>query len=198
MGAVSMRRVLATVLISGLIAGSVVVAASAPATAACRVQPASVASQIMDASDVFSGSVSKRQRTGGRLVYTVGVERVYKGSVDTSEVDVSTDAAPRGCGLTDLQTGRRYVFLADSGGSGLTTDKRSGTARATGRFVAQVERVLGAGRPPTPPAPIEATFTMVSGAPTSLARLVAPGLALVIIGLLGLGLVVGLGRRTSG
>jgi hypothetical protein len=194
MGAVFMSRIL-TIL---LIAGSVVVAGNSPATAACRVRPASVASQIMDASDVFTGSVSKRQHSGDRLVYSVAVERVYKGSVDTSEVEVSTDASPRGCGLTDLRPGRRYVFLADSAGSGLTTDKRSGTARATDRFVAQVERILGAGHPPTPPAPIEATFTTVSGAPTSLTRLAAPGLALVIIGLLGLGLVVGIGRRTSG
>jgi hypothetical protein len=44
---------------------------------------------------------------------------------------------------------------------------------------------------------VQATFTMVAGERTSLARLAAPGVALVIVGLLGLLLVASLGRRRS-
>jgi hypothetical protein len=150
----------------------------------------------MDASDVFSGTVTDRQRSGDRLVYTVEVDRVYKGTVDSSEVPVATDRRRGGCGLTDLQTGADYVVMAHSDGSELTTDQRSGTARATDSYVARVERILGNGHSPTPPPEIEATFTTVAGEPTGFARLAAPGIALVIVGVLGLGLVIGLSRRT--
>jgi hypothetical protein len=192
MGAVSLTRRLLAAL---LLAGSCVVVLGAPAMAACPARPASTQSHVMDASDVFSGSVADRRRAGDQVVYTVAVDRVYKGSVGAPEVEVSTERSRRGCGLPDLRPGAHYVFFATAGGSALTTDQRNGTARATGDLTGKVERILGDGSPPTPPAPIEATFTTVADEPTSLQRLAAPGLALVIVGVLGLALVAGLGRR---
>jgi hypothetical protein len=145
---------------------------------------------------VFTGTVSNRAHRGAKVVYTVGVERIYKGEVGETAT-VTTPRKARRCGLPDLQQGGSYVFFASTAGDELTLTSDSGTASATDARVARVERLLGAGTSPTPPEPVQATFTMVAGEPTSLARLAAPGVALVIVGLLGLLLVASLGRRRA-
>ncbi len=108
---------------------------------------------------------------------------------------MTTPAAARACGLPDLRVGADYVFFTT--GADLETTSTAGTARATGTLVARVERLLGEGRSATPAEPTEATFTRVAGARTSFERVAAPGAALVIVGLLGLLLVAGLGRRRA-
>jgi hypothetical protein len=193
MVAVSVTRVLLSAL---LLAGSGVVATGAtgaPALA-CPASRTSLDRQTRQADDVFVGSVGQRAKQGRRtVVYTVTVDRVYKGDVDTTDVAVMTPAAARACGLPDLRTGTEYVFFTS--GADLETTSTAGTARATDGRVRRVERLLGEGRPPAPPEPVEATFTVVGDQPTSLQRVAAPGVALVIVGLLGLLLVAGLGRR---
>ena len=80
------------------------------------------------------------------------------------------------------------VNSADSGAGG--------TVPVDAEVVDKVVRLLGEGRDPVPPVPESAEFTPVeTGEPTTLARAAAPGLALVLIGLLGLVVVRGLGRR---
>jgi hypothetical protein len=180
-------------LAASLLAATGVVAAGGASTAApdCHAGRETLQARTMAADDVFTGTVADRQVRGKQVVYTVAVDRVYKGEIDTAEVPVTTDR--RDCGLPRLEPDAAYVFFTE--GADLTTGRASGTAPAADSRVAKVERLLGDGRAPTPPAPTEATFTRVASEPTSFGRVAAPGLALVIVGLLGLGLAVGLSRR---
>ena len=187
-----LRRVLPALLLAG---GGVVVAGATGAPAlACPRDTAGLGQHAMRADDVFTGTVDQRRREGQQVVYTVSVDRVYKGRVDQEQVSVTTSAAPRACGVPDLAPGDDYVFFT---GADLDTGSSSGTAAATDRLVARVEKLLGDGRPATPPAPERASFTVVSGEPTRLERVAAPGAALVIVGVLGLLLAAALGRRRA-
>lgn len=191
-----MRRLLAVVLLAltGL-AGLVVL--GAPAQAACPTGRGSTAAHAKDADVVMTGTVESRRRSANTVTYAVTADRFYKGPVDEEEVSVYTDARPGRCGLPDLQTGKAYVFFARTTGSGISIDGNGGTTRATDDAVAKVEDVLGSGRSVTPPEPIEATFTMVAGDPVHLRRVAAPGVALVIVGLLGFALAAWRGRRSA-
>jgi hypothetical protein len=123
----------------------------------------------------------------------VEVFRVYKGKGVDPRVEVTTPLRAARCGLR-LARGR-YLFFVASDGDRWTTNSRSGTAPASAALVARVERMLGAGRPAVAPEPATATFTTVAGSTTSTGRVVAPGLALVLVGLLGWLLAAALGRR---
>ena len=192
-----MSRALRLLPAALLLAGSGAVLGATPsalgAAPRCPAGPSTVQAQTMAADDVFTGTVTERASDGTSVGYTVEVDRVYKGDVDATQVTVTTATAARGCGLPDLKVDSPYLFFTT--GQDLVTSSESGTAAATDARVAQVEALLGDGRAPTPPEPETATFTVVGGEPTTLARSVAPGLALVIVGVLGLGLATGLGRR---
>src|SRR3954468_9163735 len=188
--AVVIPRLLAVLL---LVCGGVL-ALGAPASACPRVD-SSPASLVRNADAVFTGTVADRTRRGPGIHYSVDVQKVYKGGVG-ERARLSTPRSARACGEPDLQVGRDYVFFA----SGHGTEPRIGThgaAPVPDARVQRVERLLGAGTSPAQPEPVQATFTMVAGERTSLARLAAPGGAMVIVGLLGLLLVASLGRRRS-
>jgi hypothetical protein len=171
-----------------------VVATGAPASA-CPRTDTSPASLSKNADAVFTGTVADRTRQGPGIRYTVHVQRVYKGDVG-EQAQLSTPRSPRTCGEPDLQQGQDYVLFVTRDGDGFRIGQ-NGAAVATDAKVAKVERLLGKGTSPTPPEPVQATFTMVADEPTSLTRLAAPGVALVIVGLLGLLLVVAVGRRRA-
>ena len=189
-----MTRLLRLLLAALLLAGGAVAATDAPALA-CPGGRQSLALQTKRADDVFVGVVEERSERARTVEYAVRVERIYKGDLDAADATVTTLARARACGLPDLNPGASYVFLTT--GADLEITSTGGTAPATDTLVARVERLLGAGRAAQPPEPVEADFTVVGGEPASFERLAAPGAALVLVGLLGLLLVAGLGRRRA-
>jgi hypothetical protein len=185
-----LRRVLAATLV----AAGLVAVGELPAQA-CPAASSSLDQQTMSADDVFTGTVDRRRANGQRVEYTVSVDRVYKGRLDTAEATVTTSVRVRACGVPGFRPGDGVVFFTT--GEDLRTSARTGTAPATDARVRRVERLLGDGRPATPVEPAEATFTSVAGGTTSLERVAAPGVALVLVGLLGLLAAAVVGRRRA-
>lgn len=177
-------------------------AASAPCTclSAASGSAGTVQDHVREASAVFRGTVEEitepsvnAGETSSRTS-TVRVARVYKGQmITTTEVDVVTTRTFGNC-TAELEKGETYVFFVESD-EGFTATGCGGTKLASTQLITQVERLLGSGRPPVAPEAPEATFDPVSADdPASLTRVAAPGLALVLIGLLGLAVVRRLAR----
>ena len=197
-----LHRLLALLFVVGASVFAVSAMAT-PARADCVCEQTETQDHVKRANAVFTGTVEEATSPSGGAangfsgMVTVSVDRVYKGSMVTTEtVDVATARAFGTCAPA-LQVGKRYVFFAQSD-EGLSATGCGGTARSTAALVGQVKRLLGDGRLPVPEqeTPVEATLTPVdTSEPTSFTRLAAPGLALVIVGLLGLALVRRVGRR---
>jgi hypothetical protein len=188
---VNARRLLAALALTG----SVLAVGTAPAVAG-------TASDAKHASAVFTGTVTRATTTPAKrhapsaTTADVEVKRVYKGAIATTTVRVGSTRTSRDCARVRLREHREYVFFVSGDGSDLTTDGCSGTRRADRPTLARVEGVLGDGRPPVPPRPEQAVFSRVVDAePPTLTRMAAPGIALVIVGLLGLVVVRRLGAR---
>jgi len=188
-----MRRLLPALLalaVTALVSAVLAVGPSAPAYAACRVVPLAQALEGADA--VFTGVVTETTASGpaGKRTFAhrVTADRIYAGSLVRPQVEVDTTTAGQ-CGLGRLRANERYVFAVSGDGGVYTTDRSMRTALATDQLLAQVTRVLGTGRPATAtaPQPVEATYTVVAeDEPRPFLRLAAPGIALAIVGLLGL------------
>lgn len=179
---------------------------AAPATADEPTVPCpfiSVADSTKAAMAVFTGTVTASTReekpageAGAYFLQDVTVSRVYQGEIDSESVQVRTEKVPKACSLGQLEVGTDYVFFVVSSGDPWIAESTGGTVVSDPEVVAKVERIHGEGRDPVPPPPESAEFTKVeTGEPTTLARAAAPGLALVLIGLLGLVVVRGVGRR---
>lgn len=198
------RRLLAVCLL----AAAVVVVGAPAGTAASAPDACSrvtAAQSVEDADAVFTGTVTGVERADRSaddvlFAHAVTVELVFKGPVGTEAVTVATRPPNRrSAGLGALEQGETYLFFV----RGVDTDPAvfvaggcSGTSLAVGELVTRVEQLLGEGRSPVPPAAPEATFERVDGSePAAFTRAAAPGLALVLIGLLGLVVVRRLGRR---
>ena len=176
-----------------MLAGFVVVLGQLPAHA-CTCANETTQAHAKQADDVFIGTVrtvtSERKPDGQRgaaITYDIDVDRVFKGSVRTETVQLVSDKSTSTCGLGELPEGESYVFFARTVNDELTANSCGGTGRATEKLVSAVADLLGDGHQPVPPEPQKAVFTRVADAePASLTRTAAPGLALVLVGLLGL------------
>jgi hypothetical protein len=163
----------------------------------------SVQDSTKTAAAVFSGQVTAvaeqakpAGEPGSYYLQDVTVTRVYRGEINAQAVQVRSESRPKECSLGELAVGTEYMFFAVSSGDPWIAESGGGTVAADAEVVAKVERFLGEGRDPVPPAPESAEFTpLETGEPTTLSRAAAPGLALFLIGLLGLVVVRGLGRR---
>lgn len=159
---------------------------------ACTCEPgASLESQARDAEVVFSGVLRSQQRSKRLDTYTLDVERIYRGRVTDTPVEVTSET--RGtCGLGALKLDRSYVVFASGPSQRLESQKCTGTSRATPSYVDEVEQVLGRGnRVPEPSGPqpsgVDPEYTRLDGtAAPEFTRLAAPGGAMVLLGLLGL------------
>ena len=182
-------------LFSALVLACVgVVLVQVPSHAVCRCVQSDVRTDIKRADAVFSGvlvdsSGTARGSKSNFATYEIEADTVYKGDVRTSAVEVRS--RNNDCSLGDLKTDEPYVFFVTEQGSELLADQCGGTASSSGKLVSQVEQILGKGTPlgrsNEPDEPVVVEFTKVSDAePDTLARIAAPGAALVLVGLLGL------------
>jgi hypothetical protein len=185
----------ARVVIAALLAMSgLVLATSAPAFA-CKCDSADIERQSARADAVFVAEVQGVTETERKLEYAVLATHTYKGTVDR-ETTVVTNQDTTACGLGELTNGTDYVFLVRGDAAPYTATSCDGSGPATDKRLSEVEAVLGPGTEIPEPAPPAPTMTKVeASAPPSVARLAAPGAALVLIGLLGLLVVGRMARR---
>lgn len=197
------RHVLAAFV---LVAATVLLTPGPSGAAKCTCKPASVAGHAREADAVFTGQVT------GSTVSVVGVgkqtrrvrrfaavvDRVYQGNVSRADVVIVTSASTAACGLGAIPVGRPWVFFADGSEARFFGDACGGSGRATGPYLAKVERALGPGTPVVEPTPERPPLTYTAAEnddPLPLRRLVAPGAAVSLLGLLGLA-AVRRGRRS--
>lgn len=197
-----------TAALGMLLATAGVLVAQAPAHA-CKCVNTTTAEDAAAADAVFSGTVRETHkpepdesgRIKGLVTYVVDVDMVYKeeGTVVTGTVQVLSQQASASCGLGNLPPGTEYLFFAQARDAGFRASSCGGSRPATAASVSDVEGVLGPGKQMVPDgAKPELVLTAVeTGAPPTVGRLVAPGVAVALLGLLGLVFVRVAGSRRS-
>ena len=189
-----------------MLAGAGLVMGQSPALACSCAPGGDLERYAAQADAVFSATVTtsapdtvgtgKQERRVRR--YTADVDRIYQGNVTATPVVITSAVEQSACGLGRVPTGRPWVFFVNGRGTRFFGNTCGGSHEATAGYVGKVEETLGAGQvlvdPVAAPPPLEYTDVDVSD-PTALGRLVAPGAAIAIVGLLGLALVR---RRASG
>jgi MYXO-CTERM domain-containing protein len=171
-----------------------VASAAAPT---CTCQKAGVVAHADRADAVFTAQVTgsttgtvgadAKKRQVRRFAATV--DTVFQGKVATPDVLIVTPGSAGECGLTRIPPGQPWVFFVKGSGSKFFGNSCGGSERATSAHLLRVEKVLGAGRQlvdPTPDRPPLEYVDQDTAAPTPLTRLLAPGAALSLVGLLAL------------
>lgn len=204
----AVRRLLAASLVAGAV--SLVLSAPAGAASIARADDCAGVTQAEAAEKadvVFTGTVISRASSKGpgnrEFAHDLSVELVFKGPISTETVPVITrDETKTVPGLGPLAEGEQYLVFGRvveaEGSPVIVAGGCSGTGVAAADEVTRVEALLGAGRPPVAPTQPDPVFTPADDAdPNSFTRAAAPGLALVLIGLLGLVVVRRLNRRPT-
>lgn len=197
-------RFAARALVALLLALAGVGVVPAPAHA-CRCVTRDVQQHAERADAVFTATVTtsapdtvgtgRRERRVRR--YTAEVDRFYQGGVPGSTVMITAPLEQSACGFGAIPAGEAWVFFVDGADTRFFGNSCGGSHPATGEYLARVERVLGTGQAlvePVPEAPPLDYDDVEIPDPVPLGKLLAPGGAVAIIGLLGLALV----RRRSG
>jgi len=183
------RPVMGLVIAALLAISGLVLATAAPAFA-CKCQVVDVEQQATRADAVFVAEADGVTEVGRRFDYALTATHAYKGAV-ARETTITTNQATTACGLGELKIGTDYIFLVTGDTPPYTATSCGGSGPANATRLSEIETVLGAGDDIAAPAPPAPSMTKVEeSTPAPVARLAAPGGALVLVGFLGL-LVVG-------
>lgn len=110
---------------------------------ACSCAMESFEKQVARAGTVASGTVDWTATDNQTLTYKVDFDAVYKGSAAGSE-KLTTSANEASCGLTDLDSGTRYLFLIEGRHPGaMSVGLCGGTVELTEAVAAEVVAVTG-------------------------------------------------------
>jgi hypothetical protein len=187
--------------VAASVAMVVLVTLPVPAEAViCSCADDDVTRNASKADAVFSATVtSVRLDTEGSgadtrqvRIYTAKVDRVYQGVV-SPRVQITTSAERRQCGVGQVPEDTPWMLFVNGKDTKFFGNTCGGTGRLTAEYRAKVEESLGEGNsleaePTAPPEPLVVT-KVEEAEPRTLGRLVAPGAALTVVGLLGLVLV---------
>ena len=178
-----MRRLLPSLLLALVGAASASLGAAPAQAAKCATPSVKEAAKAADV--VFSGILTQGAGKSASS-YTFRADTLYAGHLAARSVVVR----PAGqCPLPSLESDSHYVVFARQKAGALVTGSTDGTRSASGKAVRQVEKALGTGEDLTAGGSetTKPTFTRVDDAtPPRLSRVAAPGVALVLVGLLGL------------
>lgn len=186
------------------VAASSAVVAPLPATipAACGMldlaDPAAVVANAVDSEDVFIGRVvdlTPGATVADPIVHGVEVEDALSGDLRPGQ-PVRVVFTVTGSEPTQLRLNQNYVFFTSGVETTLQADGCDGYASARTLDAAQVEALREALVPAEePPAVVLSEPEGGSDDAPDLGRVVAPGAAISLIGVLGLALISRVGRR---
>lgn len=179
-----------------LLAGLGIVLTGTPALA-CDGNPLRPAQAVDQADVVFAGAATKRVVGSTTIVYTLSVDTVFKGDLTrAATVELRTPRTSGACGLTRIPADEPWVFFATKHQGELRADSLSGTATASNALVATVRDLTDTAAPSPSPTPDPLAYQSTGApSPQPLSRLLAPGAAAVLLGLMGWLAARRLGRR---